>query len=87
MTMIRKTITIPDAMEDWIKARIASGSYGNDSEYFRDLLRRDQERQEGIAQLRELLDEADQSGLSDRSPKEIMAAVKSRLKKDDRLPS
>ena len=44
MTMMRKTITIPDAMEDWIKAQIKSGRYGNDSEYFRDLIRRDQDR-------------------------------------------
>jgi antitoxin ParD1/3/4 len=35
MTMMRKTITIPDAMDEWIKAQIASGRYGNDSEYFR----------------------------------------------------
>ncbi len=44
MAMMRKTITIPDAMEEWVKAQISSGRYGNDSEYFRDLIRRDQDR-------------------------------------------
>ena len=31
-------------MDDWIKSQIDSGRYGNDSEYVRDLIRKDQER-------------------------------------------
>lgn len=42
--MIRKTITMPEPMDDWIKTQIESGRYGNDSEYVRDLIRKDQER-------------------------------------------
>ncbi len=38
MTMTRKTITIPEAMEDWVKAQISDGRYASDSEYFRDLI-------------------------------------------------
>ena len=41
--MIRKTIAMPDAMGEWIAARIQRGQYNNESEYFRDLVRRDQE--------------------------------------------
>ena len=41
---IRKTITLTDKQDDWIKAQIAGGDYTNDSEYFRDLIRRDQEQ-------------------------------------------
>jgi putative addiction module CopG family antidote len=37
--MIRKVITIPNAMDKWIKTQIKSGYYRNDSEYFRDLIR------------------------------------------------
>lgn len=44
--MIRKTITMPDQMDDWIKTQIATGRYGNDSEYVRDLIRKDQERKQ-----------------------------------------
>ncbi|ETW94583.1 MAG: hypothetical protein ETSY1_34225 [Candidatus Entotheonella factor] len=33
-----------------------SGQYNHDSEYFRDLARHDQERQEAITQLRMMLD-------------------------------
>ncbi len=42
--MQRKTITITDQQDTWVKSVIDSGDYGNDSEYFRDLIRRDQAR-------------------------------------------
>ena len=48
MSMQRKTITITDQMESWVKAQVDSGKYGNDSEYFRDLVRRDQERRKRL---------------------------------------
>ena len=47
--MIRKTISMPDEMGEWIENRIRSGQYNNDSEYFRDLVRHDQQRQEALA--------------------------------------
>lgn len=42
--MIRKTISMPDKMGEWITARVESGQYGNESEYIRDLVRYDQEQ-------------------------------------------
>ena len=68
MSMTRKTITITETMNDWVKARIASGEYGNDSEYFRDLIRKDQGN---LETLRALLIEGETGGVSDRSVKEI----------------
>lgn len=50
--MIRKTIAMPDAMGDWIANRIANGQFNNESEYFRDLIRKDQIEQERTAYLR-----------------------------------
>lgn len=69
--MHRKTITITDQMEHWVKAQIDSGKYGNDSEYFRDLIRRDQERRDAENKLLLLLDEAEASGLSELPPQAI----------------
>jgi antitoxin ParD1/3/4 len=40
----RKTITVTDQQNQWIKAQIAAGDFTNDSEYIRDLIRRDQEQ-------------------------------------------
>jgi antitoxin ParD1/3/4 len=49
--MTRKTISMPDLMADWIAARIERGQFNNESEYFRDLVRRDQEEEERKAYL------------------------------------
>jgi antitoxin ParD1/3/4 len=51
MAMQRKTITIIDQMESWVKSQVDSGKYGNDSEYFRDLVRQDQEKREAETRL------------------------------------
>jgi len=76
--MQRKTITITDQMESWVKSQVDSGKYGNDSEYFRDLVRRDQERRLTEMQLLHLLDEAESSGLSERTPQEIWEEAEAR---------
>lgn len=80
MPMQRKTITITDQQEDWVRAVIKSGDYGNDSEYFRDLIRRDQARRSAGSELRRLLEEAEASGVSERTPLEIWAAAEARHK-------
>ncbi|XKH01336.1 type II toxin-antitoxin system ParD family antitoxin [Marinobacter nauticus] len=85
MTTIRKTITLTDTQGDWVKSRITSGDFTNDSEYFRDLVRRDQERNAWLYQLRAALLEGEQSGLSDRTPQEIREAARERLIKDGKL--
>ena len=85
MSMIKKSITVTDRQEEWIKARIASGDYGNESEVIRDLIRREQTRSREIEAIRAALIEGEQSGMSDRSPKDIMAAAKQRLKTDGKL--
>jgi antitoxin ParD1/3/4 len=79
MAMQRKTITITDQMESWVKAQVDSGKYGNHSEYFRDLVRQDQERREAETQLRFMLDDAETSGVSTRSTQEIWDAVETRF--------
>ena len=44
MATVRKTITVTDAQDSWIKAQIDSVLYTNDSECIRDLIRREQEQ-------------------------------------------
>lgn len=85
MPMLRKTITISETMEDWIKSQIETGRYGNDSEYMRDLIRKDQDRVQAEAQLRGLIQEGLESGVSDAKADDIKARVKKRLKADGRL--
>ncbi|MDZ4761504.1 MAG: type II toxin-antitoxin system ParD family antitoxin [Alphaproteobacteria bacterium] len=82
--MIRKTISMPDAMGDYIEDRVKSGQYGNDSEYIRDLVRRDQERAEANEKFRIMVDEASASGVSDRTVEEIFQAAVERYEKRQR---
>lgn len=75
--MSRLTIFMPDQMNDWVEAQVSAGRYGNVSEYFRDLVRRDQERREGaIAELRALMEQADAGGVSPRSVDEVLQAAR-----------
>jgi len=62
MGTIRKTITVTDKQANWIKAQIAAGEFTNDSEYIRNLIRRDQARQADLEAIRAALIEAEQSG-------------------------
>ena len=75
--MSRLTIAMPDQMSAWVEAQVNAGRYGNMSEYFRDLVRRDQERREtAVTELRAVLDRAEASGISDRSFSDILQAAR-----------
>lgn len=62
MSMHRKTITLTEQQDNWVKGQIKSGHFGNDSEYIRDLIRRDQQAKEHLAILRQALVEGESSG-------------------------
>lgn len=78
MALTRKTITISKPMEDWVKSQIESGRFANDSEYFRDLIRRDQERQLAVGQLRRAVDEGLASGPGDQTIDDIWRTAEER---------
>ena len=62
MGTVRKTITVTDQQDGWIKAQIEAGHYTNDSEYIRDLIRREQERSAEVEAIRAALREGEASG-------------------------
>ncbi len=62
MGTTRKTITVTDQQDNWIKAQIAAGEFTNDSEYIRDLIRRDQAGKAELEEIRAALVEAEESG-------------------------
>ena len=80
MGTVRKTITLTDRQDDWIKAQIAAGRFTNDSEYIRDLIRRDQEETAGLESLRAAVREGLDSGPSDKTVPSIMEEVEARFK-------
>ena len=62
MGTTRKTITVTDQQDSWIKSQVAAGQFTNDSEYVRDLIRRDQASQADIEAIRAALIEGEESG-------------------------
>ena len=75
--MARLTISLPDQMNDWVESQVTAGRYGSVSEYFRDLVRCDQERHDtAINELCVMLERAEASGVSKRSVSEILEAAR-----------
>ncbi|ESQ79894.1 type II toxin-antitoxin system ParD family antitoxin [Asticcacaulis sp. BYS171W] len=69
--MAKFSISMTDRMAATVQARVEAGDYNNVSEYFRDLIRRDAEKREAEDRLRVIFDEAEASGVSDKSFDEI----------------
>jgi len=85
MSMTRKTITVTDQQNAYIKSRIAEGGFTNDSEFFRDLIRKDQEKADKVAYLQKLITDGLESGQSDKTLDDIMKAVEARLRTNGTL--
>ena len=78
MATVRKTITLSESQDAWIKSRIADGAFTNDSEYIRDLVKRDQSQEDRLATLRAAIAEGLDSGISDQSLDIIWSAAEDR---------
>jgi antitoxin ParD1/3/4 len=79
--MASMSISLSDRMRDFIRGRVRSGEYHNESEYIRDLVRRDEERLRSDELLLHDLRAAEKTGVSARRLPDIAQAVKRRLKK------
>ena len=83
---IRKTISFTKQHEEWLKSRIASGEYASESEYVRDLIRRDQQANEQFAALKASIVVGLQSGVSGPNLNDIKLAAERTLIANGRLP-
>lgn len=70
--MATMNISLPDPMKRWVEGQADTGRYSNASDYVRDLIRRDQERAGKIEAMQRLVDEAIESGVSDRSMSDVL---------------
>ena len=74
--MATMNVSLPDKMKQWVEDQVATGRYGNSSDYVRDLVRRDQERAEARQKLQQMVDEALASGISDIGRDELLARMR-----------
>ncbi|MFN3312234.1 MAG: type II toxin-antitoxin system ParD family antitoxin [Hyphomonas sp.] len=70
--MATMNISLPDQMKAWVEAQSADGKYANSSDLIRDLIRREQIKQEKIAALNEKIEEGFDSGFSGKSIEQVM---------------
>lgn len=75
MSTIRKTVTLTDQQNQWVKTQISAGRFTNDSEYIRDLVRRDQEQQARLLALQQAVREGIDSGTFEGDPFEVARAT------------
>ncbi len=73
--MASLNISLPAPLREWIEAQIKGGRYGNASEYVRELIRRDQERQ-AQQRLEALLLEGVKSGTASPLTKQDWAELR-----------
>ncbi|WP_019959600.1 type II toxin-antitoxin system ParD family antitoxin [Woodsholea maritima] len=74
--MATMNVSLPQALKDWVETRAETGRFSNASDYVRDLIRRDQDREAKISALQTYVDEALASGISSASVSDIKARFK-----------
>ncbi|CAN0606432.1 unnamed protein product [Ectocarpus sp. 12 AP-2014] len=82
MATIRKSLTITEAQEQWIKLQIELGGFANDSEYLRHLIRMDEQSNRQFLLTKSAIQEGYESGVSPkvRTVEDIMQGAISRKK-------
>lgn len=79
------SVSLSEKMRGFIKSRVEGGDYHNESEYIRDLVRRDQERLANEDALEKALVEAEASGFVETSVLDIMNEVEARMRANGEL--
>ena len=74
--MATMNISLPDPMKQWVEERAQSGRFSNVSDVVRDLIRREQERGDKIANMQALVDEGLASGISDETMRDVRARAR-----------
>ena len=85
MPMVKRTYSITETLDQYVKDRVGSGEYASDSEYLRELIRRDQDENKEIAYIRAKLIKAEQSSFTDKNRDQILAEVKERARTNGKL--
>jgi len=60
--MATMNVSLPDLMKEWVERRADSGRFSNASDYVRDLIRKDQEREQAIEVLQAAITDGIESG-------------------------
>ena len=84
--MPRRSISVTETHDEWLKAQVASGQYRSESEVISDLIRERQHRDAGIEAIRLALLEDEKCSLGTPTPEDVRTAVQERLRKSGSPP-
>jgi antitoxin ParD1/3/4 len=80
--MATMNISLPDPMRDWVEAQIKTGQYANNSDYLRDLIRKNPSNTKKLKSLQEAITQGFASG---KPAKLDMQAIKQNAKQQAEL--
>ena len=60
--MATMNISLPDPLKDWVQSQTERGHYANNSDYVRDLIRKDQQREKKLIAFQKAVTEGLHSG-------------------------
>ncbi|WP_209883408.1 ribbon-helix-helix domain-containing protein [Rhizobium leguminosarum] len=79
--MAKMTISLPDNLAEYVARRVASGRYSSAGAYLAELVLKDQNhRKLDDEELRDMLRQAEESGISDRRISNILLETKAKLR-------
>ncbi len=80
MATVRKSITFTETLSAWVQWMVEGGDYANESEYIRDLIRRDRKENAEFMNLRAEIQKGLDSGVSSKSVDDIWKEAEQRYK-------
>ena len=83
--MPRQSISFSDPNHNWITEKIESKEFKSNSEVVNDALRKVREMESGVAAICQALIDGEQSGISKRTPDDIIKAVIDKRRLDGSL--
>ena len=78
--MATMNVSLPDDMKTWVETRTDDGRYANASDYVRDLIRRDRDRQRSIDEFHALVNQGFASEISTMTTDQIWDLAVDRAK-------
>lgn len=74
--MTKVLLSLPDPLGEWAEEQAANNNFASVSDYVESLIRRDRKDQESLAEFDRLVQEGEDSGISDLTAEEILAEAK-----------
>ena len=74
--MTKVLLSLPDPLGEWAEKEAANNNFDSVGDYVESLLQQERERREALAEFDRLIQEGEDSGISDRTFDEILAEAR-----------